>query len=69
MKRYSVIYTRIPTNFNDRCAAIVEAESPDEARTAVEQQLKNDIVRNYVVEPAYEYKPEPSKAKIITMEG
>lgn len=69
MKRYSVIYTRIPTNFNDRCAAIVEAESPEAARIAVEQELKNDIVVNYVVEPALEYKPEPTKAKIITMEG
>jgi hypothetical protein len=68
MKKYSVIYTRIPTNFNDRCAAIVEAETPEDARMLVEQELKNDIVVNYVVEPAYEYKPEPTKGKIITME-
>lgn len=68
MKTYSVLYTRIPTNFNDRCSALVEAETPEDARVLVEQRLGNDRVINYVIEPALEYKPEPTKGRIITME-
>lgn len=68
MKTYSVVYTRIPTNYNDRCSALVEAETAEDARMLVEQRLGNDRVINYVVEPALEYKPEATKGKIITME-
>ncbi len=69
MKTYSVIYTRIPTNYNDKCSALVEAETAEDARMLVEQRLGNDRVINYVVEPALEYKPEVTKGKIILMDA
>ena len=69
MKTYSVIYTRIPTNYNDRCSALVEAETAEDARMLVEQRLGNDRVINYVVEPALEYEPEVTKGKIIKMDA
>ena len=69
MKTYSVIYTRIPTNYNDKCSALVEAETAEDARMLVEQRLGNDRVINYVVEPALEYKPEATKGKIILMDA
>lgn len=67
MTQYTVKYTRIPTNYNDSHTAIVEANTPEDARELVKRQLGDIGVRNYVIQPAQEYKPEPINGRIISM--
>jgi hypothetical protein len=72
MKKYSVVYCRIPTNFNDDRHAIVEAETPEDARKLVKHQLGDDIpgkLGNYDIHEAKEYKEPAINGKIITMQG
>ena len=68
MQKFSVRYQRCPTNFNDPATAIVEADSPEAARTLVKHQL-GDIghVNNYDVDLGKPYTPPPGK--ILTMNG
>ena len=70
MKTYQVLYTKIPTSHHDQHRAVVEAESPEDARKLVVRQLGDDRpgLINYVVESAIEYKPESIKGKIISMD-
>lgn len=70
MKTYQVLYTKMPTNYHDQHRAIVEAESPEDARSLVVRQLGDDRpgLINYVVEEALEYQPPPIAGKIISMD-
>lgn len=67
MKTWNVRYCRIPTNYHDQQAALVEAETADDARTLVVRMLGDDRVglNNYMVGKAEEYNPKPIAGRII----
>lgn len=71
MPIYSVVYTRIPTNYNSDEVAMVEANSAEEARRLVVRKLGDDRrgLSAYVVKCGTEYKPEPIDGRIISMGG
>jgi hypothetical protein len=69
MKRYSIKYTRIPTHHNSPRAAVVEAESPNDALELLKHRLGDHSgVRNHVYEDPKDYVPPSSKGRIIALD-
>lgn len=69
MQCYKIMYTRIPTHYNPRQRAIVEAETPDDARKLVMRAIGDyGGIKNYVVEPATVWEePAQIKGKILSL--
>jgi hypothetical protein len=68
MIKYAITYCRIPTNYNDKAVAVVEAESPDDALELLRHKLGDHSgVHNYVIGEPHEYVPPKSAGRIITL--
>ena len=69
MTRYAILYTRIPTHYNDSRVAVVEAESPHDAIELLQHRLGDHSgVRNHVYADPKEYQPPASKGRIVILD-
>ena len=68
MKTYQVRYTRIPTNFHDSQNAVIEAETPEDARALLQRKLgEGNGVHNYVIDAPVEHDPPPIAGRIVSL--
>jgi len=69
MKRYQIGYTRIPTNYNQTRTALIDANSPEDARELLIQKLDETASGScqFDIEKAYEYKRPKVEGTVVSI--
>jgi hypothetical protein len=67
LSRWTVLYTRCPTNYNDQQRMIVDAEDADAARELVNERLgdRGKQISTYYIESVKPYKPVASAGHVV----
>lgn len=71
IQRWIVLYTRIPTSYNNQQRAIVEAATPEAARALVKEAIgdRGKTFETYHIESVKPFEPLAVNGRVVSMGG